>query len=128
MSYLYFLPKYLLWHYSQGFKELLTIFKNFIWVNNHIFQYSFLLKDLFSPLNRLREGKFNIFSLDDLLEFVIVNSIMRFIGFGIRTIVMLFGVFIFILTIIVEILFFLFWITAPFIVLLLLYYGIKFIL
>jgi len=105
----------------------LHILGNFFWVNNHIFQYSFLLRDLFAPFNRLREGKFNIFSLSDILDFVIVNSLMRLIGFIVRVSVMVLGLIFLLITTVISIVMLLFWASAPFVLGALFYYGFSFI-
>ncbi len=108
-----FFEDYFVWHYTKGFQDLIKNIKTFFWFNKHFFAYSFLFKTLFSPFMRIKEEKLNIFKFESILSFVVVNGLMRFLGFLFRSIIILAGLFFWILTAILSIIVILIWLTFP---------------
>jgi len=62
---------------------------------------------------RIKEKKVDIFSLDSVLNFVVVNGLMRFIGFLFRIALFFLGLLFLLITIIVSIIVLFIWITFP---------------
>lgn len=84
---------FLSWHYFQGTKNVLEAWVNFIGLAFHLFSVKLLLKTLFSPWRRVEirtAGKG--FSLDKFFSRLTFNLISRAIGFFVRTIFIIFGV------------------------------------
>lgn len=66
------------------------ILKNFLWFGYNFFSIRVLLKTLFSPIYRIREP-YKGLELEELAESFVLNSITRFIGFFIRSFLILGG-------------------------------------
>lgn len=78
---------YISWHYSVAYVDQLYIVKNYFWFLGRFFSVSEVLKSLFAPWKRLHEEKGNlIHSPGQFFGALIVNTIMRIVGFLIRTI------------------------------------------
>ena len=90
---------YTFWHYTRAPREYLSLWVNFMWFVLHVFSIPILLRTLFDPFQRLGEEYGGGLHLDKLAEVIIVGLIMRIVGFGIRTtliivgLIFLFGVF-----------------------------------
>ena len=90
MSSLLQLPfSYLLWHYVLAWSDLVRLYKNFTWFLWNFFSIPLLLRTLFSPWKRLHEGANK--ESAGFLGKLILNTILRFIGFGMRVCTILFG-------------------------------------
>lgn len=118
---------YITWHYSQAILDLIGIVKNFIWFFYNFFSVPTLIKSLFQPFSRLGEAYKKGFDLSSWSETFIVNSLMRLVGFLLRSILIVLGAFLILFTCVVGILFLIAWIFAPFLLSFLLLYGIKLI-
>lgn len=123
-----FLLDYIIWHYTKGLSDLVKNIKNFIWLNNFVFDYKLLFSTLFSNLMRLGEDKIDYFDYESVLKFIIINTIMRFIGFIIRIILILIGFVLLLLTIIFSLILLILWITLPILIIFLLIFAINLIL
>lgn len=78
---------YILWHYSVAYVDQLYIVKNYFWFLGRFFSVSEVLKSLFAPWKRLQEEKGNLIrNPGQFFGALIVNTIMRIVGFLIRTI------------------------------------------
>jgi hypothetical protein len=111
-------PYYLNWHYTRGFTELVKNLLNFIIFEFHFFSVKDLLLTLLAPFQRLQEDYgTNTIDFQKILSAVIVNLIMRIVGFLVRSFILLFaficiGISLLLLPIIILI-----WIALPFILL-----------
>jgi hypothetical protein len=85
-------PYYLNWHYTQGFIELSKNLWNFIIFEFHFFSVKDLLLTLLSPFQRLKEDYGNnAIDFQKILSALLVNLIMRAIGFFVRSFILLIG-------------------------------------
>lgn len=114
---------YLLWHYTAAFKEILHVSKNFMWFVVHFFSLPQLLRSYFSPWKRMTEDRGQTLSFEDLAGFVIINLISRIIGMILRTIIILSGITALVLLLIGIVVTYVFWLFAPALLLVSLYYG-----
>jgi hypothetical protein len=92
MDILLFLPYYFRWHYTRAWKNLFENWKNFILFVYFYFSIHVLLSTLFAPWRRLGEEGAQGFDPEAFLSAVIVNSLMRLVGFCVRLPVVLLGV------------------------------------
>lgn len=119
---------YLLWHYGKAFAEIYHVWKNFFWFVINFFSLSQLIKSYFAPWKRMTEERSASFSFEDLAGFIIINLISRLIGMLLRTMVIVFGVASLLLLSLGIVLTYIFWVTAPIIIVGCLYYGILLLL
>lgn len=80
---------YLLWHYTSAWEDLFRLYHNFSWFLWNFFSIRILFETLFSPWHRRRERPEKEFG--GLLGSLILNSILRMVGFLIRGLTILFG-------------------------------------
>ena len=80
---------YLLWHYALAWADLTRLYRNLAWFLWNFFSISLLLRTLFSPWRRLHESAQK--DAGGLLGSLIMNTILRFIGFFARVATILFG-------------------------------------
>lgn len=106
---------YFVWHYSTAYKEIYGICRNLLWFVSHLFSLKVLSKTLFSPWHQLGEKYRGGFDLNSFFSSLVVNTIMRLIGFLVRGMVIIFGLFFCLLTIIASLILFIFWTLFPFI-------------
>ncbi|OHA17751.1 MAG: hypothetical protein A2664_04025 [Candidatus Taylorbacteria bacterium RIFCSPHIGHO2_01_FULL_46_22b] len=85
MSYFFILPSYLLWHYTEGLRDMTRVWTNFLWFLYNFFSIPILAKTLFEPWRRIQEQKHRGgFSPEDIAETLMTNTIMRLVGALIR--------------------------------------------
>jgi hypothetical protein len=87
MLFLTIIRHYLLWHYTEAYKELFSVCKNLIWFIVHFFSIPQLLKTLFSPWRRIVEEKKKSWDIEDFASRIVVNIISRIIGAIMRLLV-----------------------------------------
>lgn len=120
-SFLFF--DYLRWHYSDAFVSIWGIIKNFVWFFFHFFSITLLIRTLFKPWHNLQE-KPKMF-MSELLETFVLNILMRIFGLIARLITITMGLVFIIGTLLVGILFSIFWIVAPLVGVLSLLVGVR---
>lgn len=108
---------YTKWHYGQGLNELFGIAKNFLWFVAHFFSFKLLFKTLFAPWRRLGEHYEGGFNLEALASVLVVNGLMRVVGFVTRMVVLFVGSISYILALIFSFFIFIIWFLAPVILL-----------
>ncbi len=89
MNALGIIAHYLHWHYTKAFGEIFGLWRNILWFIKEFFSFSLLLKTFFSPWKRLHEKGSG--GIGGFFEGLIVTTIMRIIGMGMRTIVIVIG-------------------------------------
>jgi len=83
-------PYYVYWHYTQGIVELSRNLLNFIAFEFHFFSVKDLLLTLLSPFQRLREDYgSNAIEFEKIFSALIVNIIMRAVGFLVRSVILI---------------------------------------
>ena len=110
-----FFVAYIKWHYGQGLKEFFGVMGNFLWFIAHFFSFKLLLRTLFTPWKRLGENYEGGFDLGAFASSVIVNGLMRAVGFVTKIIVLSVGVISYVLVLVFAFFLFLIWILDPFI-------------
>jgi hypothetical protein len=123
MVFLTLMHHYLLWHYSAAFAEIFHVWKNLFWFVVHFFSLPQLLRSYFAPFKRMTEGRGETFNFEDIAGFIIINLISRFIGVIIRTFFILLGLIVLGLLCVGIICTYVFWVTAPLVLIGCLYYG-----
>ena len=73
------------------------------------------------------EGRGKKWDLEDLAGFIIIGLISRIIGFIMRTVVIFIGLICLMITVVGGFAVYAFWVAAPFIIILLLGFGISFL-
>ena len=119
--------QYFKWHYTQAIVDYYRIVLNFVWFFYNFFSINLSIKTLFSPFHRLGQEYKGGLQIGNFIEAVIVNSIMRLIGFLMRVFIILIGLVFILLTVFVGIFFFFVWIFSPILLLFLILYGFKMI-
>jgi hypothetical protein len=118
-----FVLQYTAWHYSRGIRDTVVLWSNIIWFLSHFFSLPLLSSTLFSPWKRLRESRKPGFDIEDLLAVLVVNVLMRTVGFFFRITLIAFGLLSLALSLALMALHLAVWIAFPVVVPALLYYG-----
>lgn len=84
-------PYYISWHYTLGIKNLFGIWINFLIFSLNFFSIKNLLLTLFSPFQRLQERYKGGWNPEDFLATIVVNLMMRLIGFLVRIFTIILG-------------------------------------
>jgi hypothetical protein len=108
-----FFIAYIKWHYGQGLRELFGVAGNFLWFVANFFSFKLLLKTWFAPWKRLGEKYGGGLDLGAWASSVIVNALMRAVGFVTKTVVLLVGLVSYVLVLIFSFFIFIIWILAP---------------
>jgi len=114
-------PYYLNWHYTQGIAELSRNLLHFVVFEFHFFSIKDLLLTLFSPFQRLKEDYgSSAIEFEKILSALVINIIMRAVGFIVRSVILLIGFFCLTFSIILIPIILLAWILLPVLLLILL--------
>lgn len=92
MTFWKLLKSYCFWHYTVALGAWWRINNNILWFLLHFFSVPLLLRTFFSPWRRLAESYPAGFSPGALAETLIVNVLMRLVGFVTRLIFLFFAV------------------------------------
>lgn len=107
-------PYYLNWHYTQGIVELFRNLLHIIVFEFHFFSVKDLLLTLFSPFQRLKEDYgSSIIEFEKILSALVVNIIMRIVGFMVRSVILLVAFFCITISLILIPVILIFWILLP---------------
>jgi len=117
MNFLLIIPHYISWHYTKAISDLIGLFKNFIWFLWNFFSIKLLLKTLFLPFKKLNVQRTKRFDLEDFFSALVTNFLMRLIGFGIRLMFIVMGIFSLICFIFLYAMFFIIWFMLPLLIL-----------
>jgi hypothetical protein len=91
MASLAIFPAYLIWHYTTAYTDIFRLWVNYVWFFYNFFSIPLLAKTLFAPWQRISERRRGGFSLEDVAEVIMVNTIMRLVGFIVRIIFIVIG-------------------------------------
>jgi hypothetical protein len=117
---------YFHWHYGRGIIEYLSVWKTSLWFVPHFFSLSMLFTTLFSPWHRLKESYKGGFSFESIMETIVVNILMRIVGFIVRAVVIVIGVLAEIAVFVGGGILFALWFIVPFLVPLFFILGVSF--
>lgn len=121
-----FFPTYLKWHYGRALVEGFSIWKTFLWFTLHEFRIGLHLRTLFARFHRLgEEYKGKGFDIAEIMSVFLVNTMMRIVGILLRLIVVCMGVCAFVIVLIGGVLFFIFWLGYPVLVLASFVFGVS---
>ncbi len=119
-----FLFRYIGWHYSSAFKDILALWLNFAWFVTHFFSMPILLRTLFSPWKRMSDA-YQRRGLTYLAETLVFNTFSRIFGACIRIVLLALGILSLCILVLALIPSLIVWIILPFIALLLITFGIS---
>ena len=83
---------YSLWHYSSAYRQIFSVWRNYLWYVNKMFSVTLLLRTLLSPWKRMTEVYQGGFDIGRLFEVVLMNLMSRFVGLIIRIPLIICGV------------------------------------
>lgn len=109
-------PSYIRWHYTRGFVEAFGFTRRLLASVISFFSLPLLLHTFASPWKRESEG-YKKNEPTSWLGTFIFNTLMRLLGIGIRSLIMLFGAAVFLCALGVSACVYIFWLAAPFLVL-----------
>lgn len=113
----YVLVQYAIWHYTEAIRELFLIWRNIIWFFWNLFSIPVLLGSLFSPFHRIQENvKKGGLDLEAIGGAIVVNLIMRLVGFFLRTLVIVIGIFCITVSAITAVASILVWVLMPLVI------------
>jgi hypothetical protein len=85
-------PYYIHWHYGRALRGIVDITNNLIWFLWNFFSIGLLLQTLFAPWQRLEEDHKRVgLNVEAYVSSLMLNTVMRFVGFVIRLIFILIG-------------------------------------
>jgi len=116
-------PYYLAWHYTFAIRDFLGIWGNMIWFTYKYFSIPVLLKTLFSPFKRLREYSKNGLDIGSFFEALVVNIVMRLVGFILRSSVIFIGIISLIASVLLGLVAFFVWLALPALIIFLMVTG-----
>jgi len=120
---------YFLWHYSQGVKDILLLWKNLLWFITSFFSLPILARNLLAPWHALEEKKTKGgIIISDILSRLAINTIMRLVGLLIRSVFLCIGLFFYLVLLLVGPFLLLFWLFLPFILVASFFIGFSLIL
>jgi hypothetical protein len=107
------IPHYLMWHYSAAITDFTRLSRNFFSFIIYFFSIPVLLRTLFSPWQRMGEQYHKGNGLESFASTIVVNTIMRVIGFGMRSVLIVVGIVSFALYLVCAVLAFVLWFALP---------------
>jgi hypothetical protein len=108
-------PYYVYWHYTRGIAELTRNLLNFLIFEFHFFSVKELLLTLFQPFQRLKEGYgTSIVDFENIATALVVNTLMRLVGFFVRTVILIFAAVTILISAILLPIILLIWLVLPF--------------
>lgn len=113
MLFVSILHHYLLWHYTYAFLEIFHVWTNFFWFIVNFFSIPQLFRSLFSPWKRIVEERKKSFDFEDIAGVVIIGLFSRIIGFTLRSVIIISGLFTLALLLIFLFIVYIFWLLAP---------------
>ena len=108
--------RYIVWHYTRAILDIARHVRRFAWFLWHFFSIGVLARTLISPWKRMDEDKKKKGIPDDLFERIVINTLMRIVGFLIRGATILAGLVAIVLEIVVGVIAVIVWIFLPFFV------------
>ena len=128
MIYVDLIISYFIWHYSLALVGLFSLSRRLFLFVVDFFSVPILISSLFSPWRRMSEKRKSGFNLGNIFSVLVVNTLMRLVGFVLRGIVLIFGVIVIIVSIIMSITAFVVWLLWPMLILGFLVYGLLLII
>ncbi len=111
------------WHYYLALGELAGIVRNLWRFLYHFFSVPVIATTLFAPWHRLHEGYRSLLYPGDFFSSLIVNGLMRLLGFLVRTVFLVFSSLVLLLATVLVPIVFVVWLLLPFVFVLSLFLG-----
>ena len=105
---------YLLWHYTRAFRDMAITMRNVFYFVVHFFSIPLLIRTLFAPFKRVTEA-YEHRGIEAFMETFVVNVMTRIVGAFVRLSIILIGLLTLVFTVFGCLFFFIFWVTAPFV-------------
>jgi len=115
MSSINLIIRYFLWHYTKAFADFFRIWRDFFWFCSRFFSISTMFRTLFSPWKRISEERSG--GIEGFFASLIINSIMRIVGFFMRSMLIIAGTFSLVGVFMLGVFALIIWILAPIIIL-----------
>ena len=125
MRWVQLITLYFGWHYSVALRGLYSIWANFNWFTWNFFSIGLLFRSWFSPWKRMQERYRGGIDFQNLFETVVVNLLMRIVGFGVRGMVMVMGLAALLFLFLAGVFAFLGWLFLPVIIISLTIIGVQ---
>ena len=119
---------YIRWHYSRAFVEGFRVWLNIEWFFFHFFSIPVLFHTFFDRFERMGDNHVKGSGPSEWLATLFVNTMMRLVGMFLRFFVILAGLFAMLIISVLGALVFVFWVVLPLAIIVLLLYGINFLL
>lgn len=118
---------YILWHYTKSWTDFVRVISNYLWFISNFFSIKLLSRTLFSPWRRLSiaGGKGQE---DSFAGALLINTIMRGVGFLIRVVTIVVGCIAIVAGILFTGILFVLWLLFPAVVFFLFFGGLGKIL
>ncbi|GMQ95440.1 MAG: hypothetical protein BMS9Abin13_554 [Patescibacteria group bacterium] len=114
MGFLRLAGAYFIWHYSAAFVDIVRILKDLLWFIYHFFSLPLLFSTWFSPWKRIEEEQAHTgFDIGNFFSALLVNVIMRLVGFLMRSTLIIAGALSLVLGSALGILFLVVWFFLP---------------
>lgn len=123
MKFITLVPYYFVWHYTRAVRDLIEIGANFVWFIYNYFSIKVLFSTLFAPYKRLTEKYRGGLDIEKFLESIVVNLLMRIIGFVMRTAVLVVGLIAILVTFVAGAVLIVVWLLLPIILLIMFTFG-----
>ena len=117
--------QFVIWYYTAALFNFVKISRDLIWFLYHFFSIPILIPTLFSKWKRIGDVRTKKFNIADFFSVLMVNLIMRIVGFFIRSFVVIAGFIFIVLAIIAEIMVFIVWLFLPVIIVALFVFGMN---
>jgi|AACY02.16.fsa_nt_gi hypothetical protein len=105
--------EYVRWHYTTAILDLAGIVLNFCWFFHTFFGVGRHLKTFFVPFQRLRERSTKPLDIEDIAASFVVTALMRVLGMSVRSVAILCGLVLQVLTFLFGGAMLLVWLTLP---------------
>ncbi|NBD74135.1 hypothetical protein GVX82_03795 [Patescibacteria group bacterium] len=119
---------YFSWHYGRGIRDFLRTWGNLVWFFWHFFAIPLMARTLFMAFRRIETSSRPGFHPDDMAGNLIVNVLMRLLGFFLKMLLILIGLSAILATLLLGGALFLFWLVAPVALVLMLVLGLLYLL
>ena len=118
---------YVCWHYTLGCRDFFSVWRNFLSFAYNYFAIPHHARSLFAPFRRLNETRQG-FGLTPFFEVLIINTLMRAVGFVFRAVTICVGLGVLLLVSIVGVVAFALWLVLPLVLVGLLFASYKLLL
>ena len=105
-----------IWHFYEMPRFLFEVWKNYIFFALNYFSVLLLLKSFFSPWRKYRWNYPKGFQVKEFLSAFFSNTFSRILGAGMRTVLIVVGIFFQIFVVLAGLIAIIFWMLTPFII------------